>query len=385
MQKESPIRGRAQGDGTKSPTRGMAQKAPQGEEPHERRGRRKAPQEEEHKKISTRESPAESPKQMSAKARELARINNFEIGEEYQLNNLRGVPREVQSLVIGRCPALTSMEEAPPTLIELSIDDSPLQSLVGCPDSLRYLEAIDSDLISFEGANEGIEEIYVSQCDAFTTLAHCPSTVVELSIESCNNFISLSGCPSGVKKLELLRCERLDTLKHLPKSVVELNMARINSLPRLGTLPSSLMTLELVECDGLESLNGIELASGRGPASLSIVGSNLFRSMSTIPEGVLKLSIADCPNLMSMDGSPDQLDSIELYNCDNLDSITGLPFGLRRLMITGCEGVTALPALPYLDWLKIDDPLPLLGVEVSNIQQYQAVGKASTRGKSARF
>ena len=113
-----------------------------------------------------------------------------------------------------------------------------LESLEGCPSSVKVLNCSNNKLTSLKGCPPSVKKLYCSS-NQLTSLEGCPPSVQVFDCSS-NQLTSLEGCPPSVKNLYCYT-NQLTSLEGCPSSVHYLNYDN-NPLD-----PNGINTLEKVK------------------------------------------------------------------------------------------------------------------------------------------
>ncbi|KAH7677290.1 P-loop containing nucleoside triphosphate hydrolase protein [Dioscorea alata] len=198
----------------------------------------------------------------------------------------------LKSLVISRCPKLTTMPPQIPTLKYLDIQESyhgtqielmskekgffkHLKSLewlllTRCEELALLLEdkeetrPLSSSLSASSQGDCGpplLEGLVVSDCDALIELPKCPTSLKSLSVDNCPSIKSLCsdmGHLTALSRLDLSKCPKLESLPEGMQGLTSLQYLSIEDCPALKSFPEGLYqrlpTLKRLKISGCPKL-----------------------------------------------------------------------------------------------------------------------------------
>ncbi|KAG0520886.1 hypothetical protein BDA96_08G113100 [Sorghum bicolor] len=301
----------------------------------------------------------------------------------------------LEKLVIGRCPELTSLPEAP-NLSELEIHRGSQQMLVpvaNCIVTASSLSKLELYIDDRETAwPDGDSLIQLVDGEEKQSHNKSPSTLTVMELYRCNVFFSHSSalalwaCLVQLEDLEIRKCE---ALVHWPEEVFQslksLRSLRIrdcnnltgrrhasseqSSTERSSVLPASLKSLFIDSCPKLESIAFSKQldtsTSSRGGAAAQDDRSALIQGSGSCNDATAStpvpklpsstrhhflpclesLIISECNGLTEVLDLPPSIETLTIFVCDNLRALSGQLDAVQTLSIVGCSSLKSLESL----------------------------------------
>lgn len=262
-------------------------------------------------------------------------------------SSLIKVPSSLESLRIGRCPALTSFlgnGNLPITLKMLDVYDC--QNLESLP-----IGEIGSTIFH-------LEKLKISRCEKFRIFRGGLEKLIfltTLEISSCINLVQFGDrvlLPSGLKQLNIHDCVNLEALPNQLVNLKLLQELKISSCPKVlffpeSGLPPNLTLLWLIDVNTEGPISNWGLCRITTLKELRVDSVGCLRSLETFPEESMDLPasltflrIGELYNLKYLSvGSITNLISLTIRNCPKLILLTDtdLCHSLLQIHIYNCS------------------------------------------------
>ncbi len=168
------------------------------------------------------------------------------------LETLRGCPAVKKLDYSGG--TVTSLKGLPEGILELNIDNSEIESLKYCPQSVVSLDCGYTRITSFKGISKSCKKL-ICKALKLEDFQYLPDGIETIDATFCN-VSSLKGMPDTVTELAISNAKELESLQHLPKGLIKLDCEG-SGIQSLEGIPRSLEYLNCSQCNNLSTLEGI--------------------------------------------------------------------------------------------------------------------------------